>query len=75
MKALFTDEQITSIITEQEACEKTTDVCRRHALPGRALQSKVPGIGPSYAKRLRALENENGKLKKLLAVRCWTTPF
>ena len=46
---------------------KTADVCRRHALPGRALQSKVPRVEPSDAKRLRALDDENGKLKTLLA--------
>jgi len=74
MNALFTDEQIISIITEQVAGENTADVCRLHALPSRALQSKVPRIGPYYVKRLRALEHENGKLKKLLAVQCWTTP-
>ncbi|WVX48921.1 hypothetical protein ROLI_020050 [Roseobacter fucihabitans] len=39
MKARFTDEQIIAMIKEQEAGEKTADVCRRHALPGRRLRS------------------------------------
>ena len=38
-----------------------------HALHGRVLRSNVPRVEPSDAKRLRALEDENGKLKKLLA--------
>ncbi|MDR6265914.1 transposase [Roseobacter sp. N2S] len=41
MKARFTDEQIIAMIKEQEAGEKTADVCRRHALPGRVLQAKA----------------------------------
>ena len=63
MEALFTDEQIILIIKEQEAGEKTAEVCRRHALPGRALQSKATRVG----KRLRSLEDETGKPKELLA--------
>ena len=62
MKALFTDEQIILIIKEQEAGEKAAEVCRRHTLPGRALQSKVPRVW----KRLRSLEDETGKPKELL---------
>jgi putative transposase len=50
------------IIKEQEAGEKTAEVCRRHALPGRALQIKVPRVW----KRLRSLEDETGKPKELL---------
>ena len=49
------------------SCEKTADICRRHALPGRVSRSDVPRVEPSDAKRLRALEDKNGKLKKLLA--------
>jgi transposase InsO family protein len=51
------------IIKEQEAGEKAAEVCRRHALPGRALHSKVTRVG----KRLRSLEDETGKPKELLA--------
>ena len=70
MKAQFTDEQIIAIIKEQEAGEKTADVCRRHGISSATFykyKSKYGGMEPSDAKRLRALEDENGKLKKLLA--------
>lgn len=69
MKARFTDEQIISMIKEQEAGEKTADVCRRHGISSATFyeyKSKYGGMEPSDAKRLRALEDENGKLKKLL---------
>ena len=46
----------------------------RHAVHVRVSRSDVPRVEPSDAKRLRALEDKNGKLKKLLANRCWTTP-
>ena len=70
MKAQFTDEQIIAIIKEHEAGEKTADVCRRHGISSATFykyKSKYGGMEPSDAKRLRALEDENGKLKKLLA--------
>lgn len=58
------------MLKEQEAGEKTADVCQRHGISSATFykyQSKHGGIGPSDAKRLRALEDENGKLEKLLA--------
>ncbi|AGI69811.1 putative IS3-family transposase [Octadecabacter antarcticus 307] len=70
MKARFTDEQIIAIIKEQESGEKTADVFRRHGISSATFYkytSKYGGMEPSDAKRLRALEDENGKLKKLLA--------
>ena len=70
MNARFTDEQIIAMIKEQEAGEKTADVCRRHGISSATFykyNSKYGGMEPSDAKRLRALEDENGKLKKLLA--------
>jgi len=70
MKARFTDEQIIAMLKEQEAGEKTADVCRRHGINSATFykyKSKYGGMEPSDAKRLRALEDENGKLKKLLA--------
>lgn len=70
MKARFTDEQIIAMIKEQEAGEKTADVCRRHGISSTTFykyKSKYGGMEPSDAKRLRALEDENGKLKKQLA--------
>ena len=70
MKARFTDEQIIAMIKEQESGEKTADVCRRHGISSATFYKYKPkygGMEPSDAKRLRALEDENGKLKKLLA--------
>ncbi len=70
MKARFTEKQIIAMIREREAGEKTADVCRRHGISSATFykyKSKYGGIEPSDAKRLRALEDENGKLKKLLA--------
>lgn len=65
MKARFKDEQITAMIKEQEADEKTADVFRRHGISSTTFykyKSKYGGMEPSDAKRLRALEDENGKL-------------
>lgn len=70
MKVRFTDEQIIAMIKEQEAGEKTADVCRRRGISSATFykyKSKCGGMELSDAKRLRALEDENGKLKELLA--------
>ncbi|UWQ05782.1 transposase [Aliiroseovarius crassostreae] len=45
MKTRFTDEQIMQMLKEQEAGERTADVCRRYALPGRVLHSNIPRGG------------------------------
>jgi putative transposase len=58
------------MIKEQEAGEKTADVCRRYGISQGTFykyKSKYGGMEPSDAKKLRALEAENSKLKKLLA--------
>lgn len=70
MKKRFTDEQIISILKEQEAGERTADICRRHGISPATFykyKSRYGGMEPSDAKKLRALETENGRLKKLLA--------
>ena len=71
MKRLrFTDEQIIGILREQEAGQKTADVCRRHGISEGTFykwKSKFGGMDVSDAKRLKVLETENSKLKKLLA--------
>jgi putative transposase len=70
MKARFTDEQIIQMIKEQEAGERTADVCRRYGISQGTFykyKSKYGGMEPSDAKKLRALESENARLRKLLA--------
>lgn len=70
MKKRFTDEQIIQMLKEQEAGEKTADLCRRYGISQGTFykyKSKYSGMEPSDAARLRTLEAENSKLKKLLA--------
>ena len=58
------------MIKELKSGEKTADVCRLHRISSATFykyKSKYGGMEPSDAKRLKALEDENGKLKKLLA--------
>jgi putative transposase len=69
-RSRFTEEQIIAILHEQEAGAKTADVCRRHGISEAtfyAWKAKFGGMGVSEAKRLKALEDENVRLKKLLA--------
>lgn len=66
----FSEEQIIGVLREQEAGGKTADVCRKHGITNTTFyrwKSKYGGLDVSEAKRLRALEEENAKLKKLLA--------
>jgi putative transposase len=66
----FTEEQIIAILREQEAGAKTADVCRKHGISDATFykwKAKYGGMDVSEAKKLKALEDENGKLKKLLA--------
>ena len=66
----FSDEQIIGILKEQESGAVTADVCRRHGISEATFykwKAKFGGLEVSEAKRLRTLEEENGKLKKLLA--------
>jgi putative transposase len=69
-RSRFTDEQIIAILREQEAGATTADVCRRHGISSAtfyAWKAKYGGLEVSEARRLKALEDENGKLKRLLA--------
>ena len=69
-RSRFTDEQIIGILKEQEAGAKTVDVCRKHGVSDVTFykwKSKYGGMEASDAKRLKALEDENAKLKRLLA--------
>jgi putative transposase len=69
-RSRFSDEQIIGILKEQEAGSATADVCRRHGISGATFykwKAKCGGLEVTEAKRLRTLEEENAKLKKLLA--------
>ena len=69
-RSRFSEEQIISILREHEAGAKTAEVARRHGISEATLynwKSKFGGMEVSDAKRLRALEDENARLKKLLA--------
>ncbi len=71
-RSRFSDEQIIGILKEQEAGVVTADVCCRHGISEATFykwKAKSGGLEVSEAKRLRALEEENAKLKKLLAAR------
>ena len=69
-RSRFTEEQIIGILGEQEAGLMTAEVCRKHGISPATFykwKAKFGGLEVSEAKRLRALEEENAKLKKLLA--------
>ncbi|SMX56393.1 Putative transposase (fragment) [Bradyrhizobium sp. ORS 285] len=66
----FTEEQIIAVLKEPEAGAKTADLARKHGISEATLynwKAKFGGMDVSEAKRLKALEDENAKLKKLLA--------
>ncbi|MCA1437380.1 IS3 family transposase [Bradyrhizobium sp. BRP20] len=69
-RARFTEEQIIAVLKEHEAGAKTADLARKHGVSEATIynwKAKFGGMDVSEAKRLRALEEENAKLKKLLA--------
>ena len=66
----FTEEQIIGVLREHEAGAKTADLARKHGISEATLynlKAKFGGLDVSEARRLKALEDENRKLKKLLA--------
>lgn len=69
-RSRFDDEQIIRILREQEAGLGTADLCRKHGISSATFYSwkaKSGGLEVSDARKLKALEDENTKLKKLLA--------
>ena len=66
----FTEEQVIGVLKEHELGANTADLCRKHGISQQTFynwKSKFGGMDVSDAKRLKALESENGRLKKLLA--------
>jgi putative transposase len=69
-KSRFSEEQIIGILKEHEAGVPVADLCRKHGMPAATFYSwkaKFGGMDVSDAKRLKALEEENARLKRLLA--------
>ena len=69
-KSKFSEEQIISILAEQERGMATSEVCRRHGVSSATFykwKAKFGGMDVSDARRLKTLETENARLKKLLA--------
>jgi putative transposase len=69
-RSRFSEEQIIGILKEHQAGLSATDLCRKHGISDATFykwRAKYGGMEVSDAKRLRALEAENAKLKKLLA--------
>jgi putative transposase len=66
----FTEEQIIGVLKEADAGAKTKDLCRKHGVSEATFynwKAKYGGMTVSEARRLRELEGENARLKKLLA--------
>ena len=69
-RSRFSEEQIIAVLKEQEAGMATADVCRRHGISSATFskwKAKYGGLEVSDARRLRSLEEENARLKRLLA--------
>ncbi|SDH20291.1 putative transposase [Pelagibacterium luteolum] len=69
-RSRFTEEQIIAILKEQEAGVPVADLCRKHGVSNASIykwKAKYGGMDVSEARRLKALEDENARLKKLLA--------
>lgn len=69
-RSRFSEEQIIGILKEHEAGISVADLCRKHGVSDASIykwKARFGGMDVSEAKRLRALEDENGKLKRMLA--------
>jgi len=69
-RSRFTEDQIIGILKEHEAGVSVADLCRKHGISSASFykwKAKYGGLEVSDARRLKALEEENARLKKLLA--------
>lgn len=69
-KSRFTDEQIIAVLAEQERGLATAEVCRKHGISQATFykwKAKYGGLEVSDARKLKSLETENARLKRLLA--------
>ena len=69
-RSRFTEDQIIGILREQEAGATTADVCRKYGISSATFykwKAKYGGLDVSDVRRLKVLEDENAKLKKLVA--------
>ena len=69
-RSRFTQEQVIAVLKEHQAGAAVSDLCRKHGISDATFytwRSKYGGMEVSEAKRLRVLEDENARLKKLLA--------
>lgn len=69
-RSRFTEEQIISILKEHEAGVPVSDLCRKHGVSDASIykwKAKYGGMDVSEARRLKSLEDENAKLKRMLA--------
>ena len=69
-RSRFTEEQIIGILKEHEAGVPVSDLCRKHGVSDASIykwKARFGGMDASEAKRLKALEDENAKLKRMLA--------
>ncbi len=76
-RSRYTEEHIIGILKEQESGVPVAELCRKHGISDATFykwKAKYRGLDVSDAKRLRALEDENGRLKPMLADACSTTP-
>jgi putative transposase len=69
-RSRFSEEQIVGILKEQEAGARTAEICRRHGISEQTFytwKKKFGGLEVGDARRLKQLEDENGRLKRLVA--------